>query len=80
MVADLDGWQVVSSDEERLEIVCRKAGGLLAGTSTLTIRVEGLEDVPSTTVHARSSTEGGVIARDKANVAQFIKLLYRRVC
>lgn len=80
MVADLAGWNLVSSNEEQLVIVCRKEGGLLAGTSTLTITVEGLEDVPSTTVRAKSATEGGLMARDKANVAHFMKLLYRRVC
>ncbi len=80
MVEDLEGWSVVSSDEESRVVVCEKSGGLLAGTSRLTITVEGDAEVPSTTVHAKSTTNGGLIGRDKANVAHFIKLFHRRVC
>lgn len=80
MVTDMEGWTVVSADDEARVLVCRKQGGLLGGTSTLTVTVEGLADVPSTTVHAKSVTEGGLVPRDKANVAGFIKVFHRRIC
>lgn len=80
MVADMDDWTVVSMNDEERVAVLRKKGGMLGGESTLTITVEGLEDVPSTTVHAKSETQGGLVGRDKSNVANFIKVFHRRIC
>jgi carbon monoxide dehydrogenase subunit G len=80
MAADMPGWKVVSANEDERVLVCEKAGGMLGGTATITITVEGLEEVPSTTVHAKSETRGGMLARDKANVAEFMKIFHRRVC
>ncbi|MFT5287264.1 MAG: carbon monoxide dehydrogenase subunit G [Planctomycetota bacterium] len=80
LAGELDGWKTVSSDEENRVLVCSKKGGMMAGTATITITVEGLEEVPSTTVHAKSETKGGVMARDKAIVGEFIRILYRRIC
>ena len=78
-VADLD-WEVVGSDDEKLEITCRKKGGLLGGTATIQILVDGPEGIPSATVNVKSTTEGGLLNRDKANVAEFVKPFHRRVC
>jgi hypothetical protein len=80
MVDDMQGWEVVSMDADRRVAVVRKPGGMMSGTATMTITVEGLEDVPSTTVSARCETEGGLMGRDKANVAEFIKVFHRRIC
>ena len=80
VAGDLEGWESVSADEDQRVLVCTKKGGMLGGVATITITVEGLEEVPSTTVHAKSETKGGVMARDKANVGEFIRILYRRIC
>ena len=80
MVDDMQGWEVVSMDDENRVAVVRKAGGFVGGTSTITITVEGLEDVPSTTVHARCESQGGILGRDKGHVADFIKIFHRRIC
>ena len=80
LVDDLPGWEVVRSDDERRELVCRRAAAFLTGPSTITIRVEGPEDLPSCTVRVRSESDGGLRSRDKANVAEFMKPLHRRVC
>jgi len=80
MVADLDGWEIVSSDERQHVLTCRKRAGLLAGTATITIRCEGPEGLPSTVVHVRSTSEGAVLARDRAHVLEFLTPFHRRVC
>ena len=80
MVADMQGWEVASMDDDSLVAVVKKSGGLMSGNSTMTIRVEGLEDVPSTTVHASCETSGGLLGRDKGHVADFIRVFHRRVC
>ena len=80
MVADMQGWEVVSMDDESRVAVLVKPGGLMSGTATMTITIEGHEDVPSTTVNARCETDGGLMGRDKANVADFIKIFHRRIC
>lgn len=82
MVEDLDGWELVNEEEgaERCVLTCRRAGGFLGGTSTITITLEAPEGVPATAVNVRSETEGGLMARDKANVAEFVKPYNRRVC
>ena len=80
MVDDLDGWELVSADEGAGTLVCKKKNGMLGGTSTITIQVEGPEGIPSTTVNVRSESEGGLLNKDKANVAEFIRPFFRRVC
>ncbi|MEM7309452.1 MAG: hypothetical protein AAF682_22405 [Planctomycetota bacterium] len=80
MVEDLSGWELVSEDEEQCVLTCRKQNGFLGGVSTITITVEGPDGIPSTTVHVRSESEGGLIGRDKANVAEFVRPFFRRVC
>lgn len=80
MIADLDGWEVVSSDERERVLTCRKRAGLLGGTATITIRCEGPEGLPSTVVHVRSTSEGALVARDRAHVLEFLTPFTRRVC
>ncbi|MCY2960052.1 MAG: hypothetical protein NTY35_07790 [Planctomycetota bacterium] len=80
MVADLDGWEVVTADEALRVLTCRKRAGLLGGTATITIRCEGPEGLPSTVVHVRSTSEGAVVARDRAHVLEFLTPFHRRVC
>lgn len=80
LAEDLPGWRVVSVDEERRVLTCERARGFLGGRATVTITVEGPDDVPSATVHVESTSEGGLLSRDKANVAEFLGPLHRRVC
>ena len=78
MVADLPGWAQVSADAETRTVVAEKQG-LLSGTSRITITVEGPEGIPSATVNLASETSGGLLARDKAHVAEFMTPFQRRV-
>lgn len=80
MVADLAGWSLLASDDAALTLVCERKAGLLGAPARVTIRVEGPEGLPSSTVHVRSETEGGLLARDRANVLEFMKPFQRRVC
>ncbi len=80
MIADLAGWDLVSEDAEAGVLSCTKSGGLLGGSSKITVTVEGPEGIPSTTVHVRSESEGGLVSRDKSNVAEFVKPFFRRIC
>jgi len=79
MCDDLDAWNIVSTDEESLTIVCEKKNGLLGGTSRITVRVEGPDGIPSSTTCVRSESSGALLARDKANVAEFIRKFSMRV-
>lgn len=80
LVEDLPKWELVGEDEEAGVLTCKRAGGFLGGTSTITIHFEAPEGIPATTVKVRSQTEGGLMARDKANVIEFMKPYNRRVC
>jgi carbon monoxide dehydrogenase subunit G len=80
MVADMQGWVVDSVDEENLRIHCTKRGGALAGTSKITVEVDGSEEVPTTTVNCKIETEGGLMARPQKVAEAFMKLFFRRVC
>jgi hypothetical protein len=73
-------WTVVRSDERELCIVCERAGGLLRAPSTVTIRVEGPDGLPSAVVTCSSESRGGPFARDRANVLEFMVPFRRRVC
>ena len=72
--------ELVRADDEGHVLHCEARGGFLAGTAKVTIQVEGPSDLPSSTVHVRSETEGGLLARDKAIVASFVRPFHRRVC
>lgn len=76
----LPGWTIASVDAERRVIVCRRKGGLLSGDSEITISCSAPEGIPSTTVHVRSTTTGGLLSRDRANVLEFTVPFHRRVC
>lgn len=80
MVEALEAWELVSEDADTGTIVCRRPGGLMAGRADITVRVEGPDGIPSSTVNVRSVTEGGLRSRDKANVLEFVKPFTRRVC
>jgi hypothetical protein len=78
----LPNWTVLSCDDERMVLTCERRGGALAGRSLVTIAVEGPDGIPSTTVHVRSESEGGLpgFARDRAVVLEFMRPFHRRVC
>jgi hypothetical protein len=80
MVEDLPRWTLERADEAALELVARRAGGLLGGQATVTIRVEGPEGIPSATLHVGSNSSGGLLANDKAVVLEFMTPFTRRVC
>lgn len=80
LASELPGWRVVRADERELVIVCERAGGMLAPSATVTIRVEGPEGLPSATVHCSSESKGGLFARDRQNVLEFMTPFHRRVC
>jgi hypothetical protein len=79
LIDDLPGWTLVSEDEEQGELRCERAARFLTGKSDVTVKVEGPEGVPSTTVTLSSVTDGGLRSPDKANVQEFMKLFLRRV-
>ena len=80
MVDDLDAWRVVSHDDEARTIVCERDRGFLGGKAMITIRIEGPDGVPSSAVHVRSESKGGMLSKDKANIVEFNKPFHRRVC
>ncbi len=80
LVEDLPGWKVLAVDEPRGAITCQRDRGVLGGKATVVITVSGPEGMPSTTVHLKSESDGGLLSRDKANVAEFLKPFHRRVC
>lgn len=80
MVESLSGWEILSADDAKRVISCRKKGGLFSGESQITIRVEGPDGIPSSTVYVRSESKGGLLSPDKSNVQEFMKPFWRRVC
>ena len=80
LVEDLSSWKLDSADEESMTLVCTLEGGFLRGSSRITIRVDGPEEIPNSVVQVQSETEKGLLKRDKANVLEFMVLLHRRVC
>lgn len=80
MVADLRGWQIAAADDASLVLQCERKGGLLSPSARVVIRVEGPEGIPSAVVHVRSESRGGLLARDKSNVLEFMRPFTRRVC
>ena len=80
LVEDLPSWALDGSDDEAMILSCTRAGGLLAGPSKIRIHIEGPEEIPNSTVHVSSETEGGLLKRDKAIVLEFMVPFHRRVC
>jgi hypothetical protein len=79
MVEDLPGWELERADEDKLELHCVRHGGFLAGRARIVIRVEGPQGIPSATLHIESNTQGGLLARDKRHVLEFMTPFTRRV-
>jgi len=80
LVEDLASWTLDSADEESMTLLCTRSGGLLSGPAKVTVRVEGPDEIPNSTVHVSSETEGGLLKRDKAVVLEFMVPFHRRVC
>src|SRR5689334_18994167 len=68
MVADLAGWRLIDADERALVLRCERKAGFLGSAARITIQVDGPEGIPSSTVNIESTTDGGLLSRDKANV------------
>ena len=79
MVADLEHWTLLESDETGLVLRCQREGGLLSGTAQVTIRVTGPDGIPSSTIHVKSESRGGILPRDRAVVLEFLRPFTRRV-
>lgn len=79
LVEDLARWKLLEADERALVLRCERQGGLLSGVARITITVEGPDGIPSATVHVESTSTGGFLSRDKANVAEFLEPFSRRV-
>ena len=80
MIDDLEAWTIVSADDEQLTLRCERRGGLMGAAATITVTVEGPDGIPSATLNVRSESSGGLISRDRSNVAEFVKPFHRRVC
>ena len=79
MVDDLPGWKILSVDDDALTLSCEAGGGLLGGTSRITIRVEGPDGIPNSETHCISESTGGLLSRDKSRVAEFVKKFWMRM-
>lgn len=79
MVEDLDGWSKPEIDRDALSLTCTVKGGLLSKESTVRVWTEGPDGIPSSSTHCRSESSGGLLPRDKKNVAEFIRKLYMRI-
>ena len=80
MVEDLEGWKIVRADDEAHVLALRAPGRLPGGDRQGHDPRRGAEGSPSSTVHVRSESEGGLLARDRAIVASFVRPFHRRVC
>ncbi len=80
LVSELPGWTLVAADEASGKIECKRRAGFLSGESRITISIESPAGVPSTTVNVRSESSGGILRRDRQNVAEFVRPFHRRVC
>jgi len=79
LASELPGWRIVEEDAARKVLLCERAGSFLAPASRITLQFESPTGIPSTTVNARSESAGGLLARDRARVLEFMRLLHRRV-
>ena len=66
-------------DEEALTIHATRKNGFLGGTSKITVRIEGPDGIPNSATHCASESSGGLLNRDKANVAEFIQKFWMRM-
>ena len=80
LVEDLSSWVLDGADDESKTLSCTRGGGLLSGPSKVTIHIEGPDEIPNSTVHVSSETDGGLLKRDKAVVLEFMVPFHRRVC
>ena len=80
MCADLSGWAIREVDQAALKITCERKNGVLSGTSTIEVAVDGPDGIPSSTTSVRSESKGALLSRDKSNVAEFVKKFTMRVC
>lgn len=79
LIADMQGWKRLSEDKSTGLITCEKDGGLLGGKSKIVVSVQGSEEHPTTEVNVKCTSSGGLLARDKSTVTEFMKLFIRRV-
>ena len=79
LIEFLPGWELVSEDAGSGKLECRRRGGFLSGTATIVVHVDGSDEHPTTTVNVRSESAGGLLSRDRANVAEFLARFTRRV-
>jgi len=79
-VDDLPGWTLIDADDDACVLNCERKGGLLSSKSRVRITCDGPDDIPSCTVELESQSDGGMRPRDRANVAEFVRLFRRRVC
>ena len=81
LASELPGWKILEADEARGLLVCERAGGFLIPPCRVTLTFESPAGIPSTTVSARSESQGGAfrLSRDRARVLEFMRLLRRRV-
>ena len=80
LAAQLPGWSLVAEDQAGGRIECLRRNGWLSGSSRITITFESPPGIPSTTVRVRSEQEGGLVSRDRRNVAEFVRPFHRRTC
>lgn len=78
MVADLAAWKLVREDAERLELHCERSGGLLGGATSVRIRVEGPDGIPSATLTLECEASG-LFGRAKQVAREFLEPFRRRV-
>ncbi|MAG62930.1 MAG: hypothetical protein QGI93_05950 [Planctomycetota bacterium] len=79
MLEDLSRWSVRSVDKDGLSATYERNNGPLRGTSTIVVRVEGPDGLPNSQTHCSSQSDGALLSRDKANVAEFIQKFWMRV-
>lgn len=79
LIEDLPDWSLIECDEQQGVLTCERSARLLSGKSTVTIRLDSAEGIPSTTVNLRSESQGGLRKGDRANVIEFMRLFMRRV-
>jgi len=79
MVEDLEGWSTPQIDKEALTLTTTAPGGFLSKSSQIRVWCEGPDGIPSSSTHCKSESTGGLLPRDKKNVAEFMRKLYMRI-
>ncbi len=80
LVEDLSSWVLDGVDEESMTLSCTRGSGFLTGPCKVTILIDGPDEIPNSTVHVSSESDGGRVKRDKAVVRGFMVPCHRRVC